>query len=193
MASRRRTPLLNTVYTVGHSTRSAPQLLEILRDAQVDVVADVRAFPSSRRHPQFNRDALANWLPEAGIEYVHMPALGGRRTPRTPSPNQGWRERGFRGYADYMATAAFWTALGTLERQAASRTTAIMCAEALWWRCHRRLISDALSARGWDVEHLGTGSAQQRHELTSFAHRGEDGVITYPSEQLSLELTNKED
>ncbi len=191
--ARRRTLLLSIVYTVGHSTRSAEQLLEVLRQAEIRAVADVRAFPSSRRHPQFNRAALADWLPEAGVEYVHMPALGGRREPHRPSPNQGWRERGFRGYADYMATAEFAAALGELERQAASQRTAIMCAEALWWRCHRRLISDALTARGWDVEHLGSGSAPQRHELTSFAQLGEDGVITYPSGQLSLETTTKEE
>jgi uncharacterized protein (DUF488 family) len=191
--ARRRTVLLSTVYTVGHSTRASEELLEILRGAEVELVADVRAFPSSRRHPQFNGAALAAWLPDAGFRYVHMPGLGGRREPQPASPNQGWRERGFRAYADYMSTSAFASALGELEREAGAQRSAIMCAEAVWWRCHRRLISDALTARGWAVEHLGSGGAPQRHELTAFAHVGEDGVITYPPEQLSLETTSRED
>jgi uncharacterized protein (DUF488 family) len=192
VAGRRQASVLNVTYTVGHSTRSREQLLDILLPEHITVVADVRAFPGSRRHPQFGRENLRHWLPEAGIDYVHMPALGGRRRPQGDSINTGWHELAFRGYADYMATAEFAHGLQELEQLAHTHKTAIMCAEAVWWRCHRRLISDALTARGWKVEHLGAG-ARQTHELTKFATLGGDGVLRYPPEQLSLETTTKED
>jgi uncharacterized protein (DUF488 family) len=175
------------IYTVGHSTRSREQLLEILRGAGVSALADVRSYPSSRRHPQFNRPALARWLPEAGIEYRHFPELGGRREPVSGSRNGGWRERGFRGYADYMALAEFGAGVDRLQQLARTRAAAIMCAEALWWRCHRRLIADALTIRGWEVCHLGSGPPS-KHELTPFAQIGEEGTIVYPPPQASLEL-----
>jgi uncharacterized protein (DUF488 family) len=152
------------IYTVGHSTRSPDQLLEILRAAQVVALVDVRSFPSSRRHPHFNRGA---------------PAPG--------SPNAGWRERGFRGYADYMASSEFKGGVERLEELARVKTTAVMCAEALWWRCHRRLIADVLTVRGWDVHHIGSGPAV-RHELTPFAEAGEGGAVTYPPSQTSLDV-----
>jgi len=147
----------------------------------------VRSFPSSRRHPQFNRAALEQWLPEAGIDYLHLPELGGRRDPAPISPNGGWRERGFRGYADHMASAEFAAGIDRLERLARVKLTAVMCAEALWWRCHRRLIADALTVRGWDVQHLGSGS-HVKHELTPFAEVGDGGALTYPPPQTSLEV-----
>jgi uncharacterized protein (DUF488 family) len=175
-----------TIYTVGHSTRSPEELLALLREADVKLLADVRAFPSSRRHPQFNRAALAEWLPQAGIGYEHMPGLGGRRRPLPDSPNEGWREAAFRGYADYMGSDQFCGALGDLEEAARVRPTAIMCAEAVWWRCHRRLISDALTARGWRVEHLGLGEPPPRHELPGFAVVASDGTVTYPRRQATL-------
>jgi uncharacterized protein (DUF488 family) len=174
------------VYTIGHSTRSAQDLLAPLRQAEVELVADVRAFPSSRRHPQFNRAALADWLPEAGIGYVHMPGLGGRRKPAADSPNGGWREAAFRGYADYTASEEFRGALNELENAARERPTAVMCAEAVWWRCHRRLIADALTARGWRVEHLGLGEPPPTHELPDFAVVEQDGSVTYPPRQATL-------
>ena len=173
-------------YTIGHSTRSAEELLALLRDAEIKRVADVRAYPSSRRHPQFNRDALAVWLPEAGIEYVHFPGLGGRRDPVPGSPNGGWRERAFQGYADHMASPEFQDALAELERTARGTATTVMCSEAVWWRCHRRLISDALVARGWTVEHLGVGDREAVHQLTPFAVVQPDGLVTYPPQQGSL-------
>lgn len=175
------------VYTVGHSTRSRERLLEILDGPGVRALADVRSFPSSRRYPQFNRTALHRWLPAAGIEYLHLPALGGRREPTPGSRNGAWRERGFRGYADYMASADFFAGIERLEQLARARPTAIMCAEALWWRCHRRLIADVLTIHGWEVCHLGSG-APARHELTPFAKVGEAGTVTYPPPQISLEL-----
>jgi uncharacterized protein (DUF488 family) len=175
-----------TIYTVGHSTRSAEELLALLREAGVERLADVRAFPSSRRHPQFNRDALAAWLGEAGIDYRHMPGLGGRRSPVPGSPNGGWRELAFQGYADHMRSAEFRDALVALEAAAGESPTAIMCAEAVWWRCHRRLIADALVARGWRVEHLGIGDGRAVHELTEFAVVGPDRTVSYPPAQGTL-------
>jgi uncharacterized protein (DUF488 family) len=175
------------LYTVGHSTRSPDQLLDILRTAGVGAVVDVRTFPSSRRYPHFNRSALEEWLPEAGIDYVHVPELGGRRDPAPGSPNGGWRERGFRGYADHMTTPVFASGLERLVRLARAKPTTVICAEALWWRCHRRLIADALTARGWEVEHLGSGE-RALHELTSFAEVGEGGALTYPAPQSALEI-----
>lgn len=175
-----------TLYTVGHSTRSSEELLALLREAGAELVADVRAYPSSRRHPQFNRDALVDWLGAAGVGYRHMPGLGGRRSPVAGSPNGGWREAAFQGYADHMRTPEFQAALAELERAARTTPTVIMCAEAVWWRCHRRLIADAFVARGWRVEHLGLDGAPAVHELTEFAVVGPDGSLSYPPAQGTL-------
>lgn len=177
---------MSTAFTVGHSTRSFEELLSILTAAGVKAVADVRAYPSSRRHPQFNRGALAESLDAAGLGYRHLPELGGRRRPRADSVNGAWREPAFRGYADHMASEEFATGLHALERLATERPTAVMCAEALWWRCHRRLVSDALTARGWRVEHLGAGGEPSMHELPPFAVVGDDGSVTYPPLQATL-------
>ena len=175
-----------SIYTVGHSTRSAEELLALLRKAGVELIADVRAFPSSRRHPQFNQSALEQWLTAAGIAYLHMRALGGRRQASPNSPNRGWQENAFCGYADHMASAEFQRALAELEAAARQQLAAIMCAEAVWWRCHRRLIADALVVRGWRVEHLGIGDGQGVHALTEFAVVDSNGAITYPPPQASL-------
>jgi len=150
------------------------------------MLADVRAFPSSRRRPQFNRGALSGWLPEAGVGYVHLSQLGGRRAPIPGSPNGGWREPGFRGYADYMSSCEFAAGLVRLEVLACERPTAIMCAEAVWWRCHRRLIADALTVRGWRVEHLGVGTGHATHELPVFAVVKDGIALSYPPSQTSL-------
>lgn len=175
-----------TIYTVGHSTRSSEELLTLLREVGIELLVDVRAFPSSRRHPQFNREALAGWLPAAGIAYRHLPALGGRRTPAPDSPNGGWRESAFQGYADHMRSPEFRGALGELEAAGREAPTTFMCAEAVWWRCHRRLIADALVARGWRVEHLGIGDGRAVHQLTEFAVVHPDGSLTYPPAQATL-------
>jgi uncharacterized protein (DUF488 family) len=174
------------VYTIGHSTRTAEELLGLLQEAGVKLVADVRAFPSSRRYPQFNGPALAEYLSAAGIGYRHMPGLGGRRSPVPGSPNGGWHETAFQGYADHMATAEFQRALADLEAAARETPTAIMCAEAVWWRCHRRLIADALVVRGWRVMHLGIGEGRAEHELTGFAVVAPDRALTYPPAPGSL-------
>jgi uncharacterized protein (DUF488 family) len=152
------------------------------------LLVDVRRFPGSRRNPQYNADALAAALREHGIDYVHDPALGGFRKPRPDSPNDGWTEPAFRGYADYMETPEFATALARLESEARERPTAIMCAEAQWWRCHRRLIADALTARGWRVLHLGLRPEPVEHELTQFALLREDRSLAYPPPQQTLDV-----
>jgi uncharacterized protein (DUF488 family) len=147
----------------------------------------VRTVPRSRRHPQFDGSLLAETLSVQGISYWHERALGGFRRPAPDSPNAGWRQPACRGYADHMSTPDFSEALGRLERMASEQSTCIMCAEAQWWRCHRRLISDALAIRGWRVVHLGLGRPVE-HELTPMAVVGPDGWLTYPPLQGELEL-----
>jgi uncharacterized protein (DUF488 family) len=155
-------------------------------------LVDVRTVPRSRRHPQFAGDALAVSLPERRIEYFHEPALGGFRKPQEDSPNDGWEHAAFRGYADHMASPEFAAALERLERSAAERPTTVMCAEAQWWRCHRRLIADAMTVRGWRVLHLGLKAEPVEHELTPFAVVGPDGTLTYPAPQQSLDVGGSE-
>jgi uncharacterized protein (DUF488 family) len=151
----------------------------LLTEHGVQVLVDVRRYPASRRHPQFTRDALAASLAGAGIAYVHEPALGGRRAARPDSPHTAWRVEAFRGYADYMETPEFAAALERLKQRAAEATLAILCAEAVPWRCHRRLISDALVAQGLEVLHiLGPGRAEP-HELDPNARVLPDGGLLY--------------
>ncbi|HEV8580745.1 MAG TPA: DUF488 domain-containing protein [Thermoanaerobaculia bacterium] len=167
------------VFTIGHSTRTIAELLQLLAEHGIEVLVDVRRYPGSRRHPQFSRAALAASLAGAGIEYVHEPDLGGRRAARPDSQHTAWRVEAFRGYADYMETAEFAAALERLMRRAAETPTAILCAEAVPWRCHRRLISDALAARGIEVLHiLGPGHAGP-HELDPNARVLPGGRLLY--------------
>lgn len=173
-------------YTVGHSTRPEEEFLALLGQAGITQLIDVRAFPSSRRHPHFNQGALREWLPDAGIAYRHLPGLGGRRPPVPGSRNAGWRDPSFRAYADHMASAEFRAGLAELETAARHAPTTVMCAEAVWWRCHRQLIADALVARGWRVEHLGVGGSPRTHTLTAFASVEADGTLTYPPQQGTL-------
>jgi uncharacterized protein (DUF488 family) len=179
---------LPVIYTVGHSTRSWEQLAALLQEAGIEELVDVRSVPRSRRHPQFNAGALSQSLPRCDIAYAHEPALGGFRRPHAHSPNRGWSHRAFVGYADHMASAEFRAALDRLRRDARERRPCLMCAEAQWWRCHRRLIADALLACGHDVLHLGLGAAPAAHELTPFAELAPDGSITYPPPQPELAL-----
>jgi len=165
-------------FTVGHSTRSLEELTALLHEHEVTLLADVRTIPGSRRMPHFSRAALASALPRHGVDYVHLPELGGLRRPRPDSPNTGWRNASFRGYADYMAEPGFRDALERLIELGRDRRLAMMCAEALPWRCHRSLIADAMLVRGIEVFHiLGPGSAQA-HRLTPFA-RVEHDRLTY--------------
>jgi uncharacterized protein (DUF488 family) len=176
------------VYTIGHSTRSLDELIAILDEAGVTRVVDVRAFPMSRRHPQFNKDALAVALPARGVDYRHMPALGGRRATKrgAASRNDLWRVEAFRNYADYAETPAFAAAIEALDALARDRPTAFMCAEALWWQCHRRLIADYLLSRRWTVVHLMAPGQRQDGVLTPGSVPQPDGTIWYPAEQPRL-------
>jgi uncharacterized protein (DUF488 family) len=167
------------VLTVGHSSRELDEFLEVLRAHDVDHVADVRRFPGSRRHPHFHAEALAASLHAAGIGYTHFRELGGRRTSAPDSPNLGLRNAGFRGYADHMRTSAFTGALEALLVLARARRVAAMCAEAHPAQCHRRLLSDALIARGARVEHILAAGERFPHALTAGA-RVESGRVTYP-------------
>ncbi|MEP6689700.1 MAG: DUF488 domain-containing protein [Gemmatimonadaceae bacterium] len=168
-----------TVYTVGHSTRSIDAFLALLAREGIRHLADIRTFPSSRRHPHFNRDALASALDASGVHYSHHPALGGRRTPRGDDENAGWRNAGFRGYADHMQTTEFASGVDALVAIAGGERTVTMCAEAVPWRCHRSLLADYLSMRGSTVLHIMDAKAEA-HRLTSFAIL-RDGALTYPA------------
>ena len=175
------------VYTIGHSTRSLDELVEMLRFHDVRTLIDVRTVPRSRHNPQFNRDALEGDLPAAGIGYRHIPALGGlRKSVGESSPNMGWRNASFRGYADYMQTAGFAAALEEAISIAGDGPIALMCAEAVPWRCHRSLIADALLVRGVPSEDIQGPGKTIPHKLTPFA-RTDGRRITYPPEQLPLE------
>jgi uncharacterized protein (DUF488 family) len=167
------------VFTVGHSTRPIEALLALLAEHGVRTLVDVRRFPGSRRHPQYSRDALAASLAAAGIQYVHEPGLGGRRAARPDSPHTAWRVEAFRGYADYMDTPEFQAALERLIRRAEEETVAILCAEAVPWRCHRRLISDALVARGVQVMHILSPGRADPHELDANARVLPGGGLLY--------------
>jgi uncharacterized protein (DUF488 family) len=177
------------VYTIGHSTRSIEALIDLLRAHDVRQLIDVRTIPRSRRHPQFDRDAMPESLASAGIAYAHMPTLGGLRTPRRDSINTAWDHDGFRGYADHMQTAEFRAGVETLIEQAGRAATAIMCAEASPAHCHRSLLSDALVAAGEDVRHILAMDRAEPHAMTPFA-RVDAGRVTYPSSQPELPLTD---
>lgn len=177
-------PPTSCVFTIGHSTRDIDQFIALLEREHIQHVADVRSFPGSRRYPHFGRESLAASLAARGIDYSHHPVLGGRRRALADSPNGAWRNESFRGYADYMLTPAFAAALDDLLDLAAHQRTAIMCAEAVPWRCHRSLISDALVARGVNVQHI-LDARTGPHHLTPFAIV-KDGVLYYPPEQTEL-------
>ena len=168
-----------TVLTIGHSTRPIEEFIGLLQAHGIELLGDVRTVPRSRRNPQFNTDSLPGSLGTAGIDYVHIPGLGGLRKPRPDSPNGAWKNDSFRGYADYMQTQDFATNIAHLIELAAERRVAIMCAESVPWRCHRSLVADALSARGIPVEHIMTATKRQPHKVTSFAQIEGDRV-TYP-------------
>src|SRR5262245_552506 len=171
-------PPPTTVWTVGHSTRPIDDLLGLLRAHGIGLVVDVRSYPGSRRYPHFGQRALAASLEQAGIRYEHLPALGGRRRAHKDSANTAWRNAAFRGYADYMETPEFGAGLERLLDLAAETPTAIMCAEALWWRCHRGLVADALKARGVRVLHIAGAGEADEHPYTKAASIV-DGQLSY--------------
>lgn len=158
-----------TVWTIGHSTRSLAEFVELLKTNRIELLADVRRFPGSRKYPHFNQEQLATTLGEEAIEYRLLADLGGRRRARPDSPNTAWRNASFRGYADYMETAEFQDAVGELMRIASNRRTAIMCSEAVWWRCHRSMIADELKVRGATVLHILSSTKVEPHPYTSAA------------------------
>ncbi|BDU06858.1 DUF488 domain-containing protein [Nocardia cyriacigeorgica] len=168
------------VYTIGHSTRPVAEFIAILEHVGIGLVADIRTVPKSRHNPQFHIDRLAGSLAAAGIGYRPRPGLGGLRKPARDSINTGWRNASFRGYADYMQTRSFEEAIEELIALTAEHVTVIMCAEAVFWRCHRRLVADALLVRGIDVQHIMGASTLTPAAMTSFASvRGTR--VTYPS------------
>ena len=173
---------INVLLTIGHSTRSIDEFIELLKDHAVEEIADVRSVPKSRHCPQFNSDVLSESLHQADIRYTHIEKLGGLRHTRKDSINLGWRNASFRGYADYMATPEFSEGLDALIRIARARKTAIMCAEAVPWRCHRSLIADAMVEKGWDVRDIMTSKAPTEHMLTPFL-KVVYGQLTYPAPQ----------
>ena len=168
------------LWTVGHSTHGLEEFLALLRAHGVATVADVRRYPASRRHPHFAGAPLARALADAGLGYLPLPGLGGRRPARRDSPNRGWRSAGFRGYADYMQTEEFSAAIGQLLERGRTNNAAIMCAEAVPWRCHRSLIGDALVVRNVEVLDIMTEKSAKPHTLTSFA-RVEGERVWYPA------------
>ena len=178
-----------TIWTFGHSTRSIDGLISILQAHEIETVVDVRRFPGSRRLPQFGSSELASSLATSGIAYRWIEELGGRRRPNPDSPNDAWDHPAFRAYADHLASDEFAAGLFELAMIAGGSRTTVMCAELLWWRCHRRLIADALTALGYEVRHIRDASAAELHRLAPPASLV-DGVLSYesPERQIELEL-----
>jgi uncharacterized protein (DUF488 family) len=177
-------PTQQTIWTVGHSNREQSKFIELLASESIVKLADVRRFAGSRRYPHFNSDSLAKALAAAGIAYRHFAELGGRRTKRIDdSPNTAWRVEAFNAYADYMQTHEFRDAFDELAACAAQSRTAVMCAEALPWQCHRRIIADVFVARGWRVMDIVGPQQVKEHTLPAFAHV-DAGSVTYPGETL---------
>ena len=170
--------LSETIWTIGHSTRPIEDFLGLLAGSRIEVIADVRSFPGSRKYPQYGKEALAATLAAHAIGYHWLPTLGGRRRVSPDSPNTAWRNASFRGYADYMSTAEFEKGLATLLELSSKARTAIMCAEAVWWRCHRSMIADALCVRGIEVVHILDAKHSVVHPMTSPA-RVVGGALSY--------------
>jgi uncharacterized protein (DUF488 family) len=175
---------MRTIYTIGHSTHTIEEFIAMLQAHSIQELVDVRTVPRSRHNPQFGTDELAASLRQAGIGYTHLAKLGGLRRTTKDSVNTGWQNSSFRGYADYMATPEFRDGLEQLQRLAKTKTVAIMCAEAVPWRCHRSLTSDALTTLGWQVLHITSKKSAKPHELTPFL-KVQDGNLTYPEPQAS--------
>ncbi|MBS1493067.1 MAG: DUF488 domain-containing protein [Bacteroidetes bacterium] len=158
------------IYTIGHSTHSIDEFILMLKSFDVEILADIRSFPGSRRYPHFNKENLELSLTKNNIEYVHFKELGGRRKANPDSKNIAWRSETFRGYADYMETKEFKSAIDALQKIAEKKVTTYMCAEAVWWSCHRSLVSDYLKVRGWEVMHIMSIEKLQEHPYTSAAN-----------------------
>lgn len=172
--------LQKSIWTIGHSTHTLEEFIAMLQLFQIELLIDIRRFPGSRRFPHFNKEALEISLPENKIEYVHLLKLGGRRKPLSNSHNSGWRVDAFRGYADYMETEEFNLAIKELQSLATSKRAAFMCSEAVWWSCHRSLVSDYLKFNGWQVLHIMSIRKAEEHPYTKPA-KIQDGKLTYTS------------
>ncbi|MEO6289888.1 MAG: DUF488 domain-containing protein [Ginsengibacter sp.] len=170
-----------TIWTIGHSTRSLDEFVAMLHSFNIDEIADIRSFPGSRKFPQFNKEALEISLPQNNIRYVHIKDLGGRRKANPDSKNTGWRHTAFRSYADYMETGAFKDGTEELVKIATKQRTAYMCSEAVWWRCHRSMVSDYLKLRGWKVMHIMSIGKATEHPYTAPA-RVVDNELNYEKE-----------
>jgi uncharacterized protein (DUF488 family) len=168
----------NTIWTIGHSTHTLEELVLMLSSFEIRLVADIRSFPGSRKFPQFNKENLEVSLPQNGIQYIHVKKLGGRRKVNTDSKNSSWRHLAFRAYADYMETEDFKEGIAELEKIAREQRTAYMCSEAVWWRCHRSMVSDYLKAKGWKVMHIMAIGKEEEHPYTSPA-KIVDGELSY--------------
>ncbi|HYM20690.1 MAG TPA: DUF488 domain-containing protein [Candidatus Kapabacteria bacterium] len=166
-----------TIWTIGHSTHLFDEFLELLRSFEIKMLADIRSFPGSRRYPHFNKEALERTLPEHGIEYIHIPELGGRRKAISESHHPEWKHPAFRSYADYMDTSEFKIGIGHLQELALRSRTAYMCSEALWWRCHRSLVSDYLKSNGWTVLHIMGKGKQAEHPYTTVARAAQEKLF----------------
>ena len=168
------------VWTIGHSTRTADEFVSLLRSHEIDRLGDIRTIPQSRRHPHFGRDALSARLAGESIQYRHFKDLGGLRKPRADSANGAWKNQAFRGYADHMQTPEFAAAVDELLAFGDGGRLVVMCAEAVWWRCHRMLLSDALVARDIEVQHILGATSVQPHRLTPFAQIQDSRHVRYP-------------
>jgi uncharacterized protein (DUF488 family) len=166
------------IWTIGHSTRTFDEFASMLAAFQIHHLIDIRRFPGSKRFPQYNKELLGPALSNLGIQYTHMEALGGRRNPRPDSLNTAWRVKGFRGYADYMETDEFKAAIAKLEKLAVQERCAMMCTEAVWWSCHRSLVSDYLKVNGWEVLHIMNKEKLQEHPYTKSATIA-NGILKY--------------
>jgi uncharacterized protein (DUF488 family) len=155
------------IWTIGHSTKSINEFMEMISTFNIEILADVRSYPGSKRFPHFNKPDLKEALNNKGIEYIHLPELGGRRKVKADSKNTAWKNEAFRGYADHMESEDFSRGIAILKELAESKATAMMCSEAVWWRCHRSLISDYLKAKGWKVIHILEENKSQEHPYTS--------------------------
>ncbi len=173
------------IYTIGHSTRRLEEFTSLLKNFSVQILADVRSFPGSRRYPQFNKENLSEQLLFEDIRYQHIPLLGGRRKPSPASKNKAWKNDSFRGYADYMETEEFLKGIRELSKLADIYCAAFMCSEAVWWRCHRAMIADYLKSKGWQVLHILNNKKTEEHPYTSAA-KIVGGTLSYSSPQQTM-------
>ncbi len=175
------------IYSIGHSTRNFHEFVGMLQAFSIEILADIRSYPGSRKYPHFNKENLANKLPQSSIAYIHLPSLGGRRKTVADSKNTVWKNESFRGYADYMETNNFVKGIDELERIALTNRLAFMCSEAVWWRCHRSLVSDYLKINGWKVMHIMNLKKADEHPYTKAANVI-DGRLSYASSQKRIEF-----